>query len=305
MKIVHFDVDEELNKYLEGEKYSYTLQDIPDIQQFRGVEAISVKTGSRVTQDVLSGFPQLKLLITRTVGVDHIDLECCKEKGIAVYHVVDYGSFNIAEHAFALLLNGSRNIQDSQKDIKAGIFSYKSHLGIALKGKMIGIVGTGKIGLEMIKRAKGFEMEVVAYDVFKNEKASKEMGFEYVELAELARSSDVISLHAPLLDSTKHMINEEMITLMKDNVILINTARGGLIDTAALLKHIDTFRFIGLDVVEGEESFSKDHPLLKYDHVLITPHMAFYSDASVQKIAAETVKLVSSFEKGDAEGRVV
>jgi lactate dehydrogenase-like 2-hydroxyacid dehydrogenase len=305
MKIVHFDVDAELNKYLEGEKYPYTLQDIPDIQQFRAVEAISVKTGSRVTKANLSGFPDLKLLITRTVGVDHIDLEYCKEKGIAVYHVVDYGSFNIAEHAFALLLNGSRNILDSQKDIKAGIFSYKSHLGIALKGKRIGIVGTGKIGLEMIKRAKGFEMDVVAYDVFKNEKASKEMGFEYVELAELARSSDVISLHAPLLESTKHIINEDIINQMKKGVLFINTARGGLVDTEALIKHVDTFRFIGLDVLEGEESFSKDHPFLKYSHVVITPHMAFYSDASVQKIAEETVKLLSSFEKGDTEGRVV
>jgi D-lactate dehydrogenase len=305
MKIVHFDVDEELNKLLDGEKYPYPLQKITDFQKFADVEGITVKTGSSLGPSMLSHFPELKLLVTRTVGTDHIDLEYCRTKGIAVYHVEDYGSFNIAEHAFALLLNGSRNILDSQKDIKKGIFTYKSHLSVALKGKTMGIVGTGKIGLEMISRARCFGMEVIAYDVFKNEKAAKELNFQYVDLSELARLSDVISLHAPLLDSTKHMINEDVINQMKKGVILINTARGGLIDTEALIKHIDRFRFVGLDVLEGEESFSKAHPLLKHDHVIITPHMAFYSDASVKKIAEETVKLIAAYGADISTGRVV
>ncbi|OGK13226.1 hypothetical protein A2861_02860 [Candidatus Roizmanbacteria bacterium RIFCSPHIGHO2_01_FULL_38_15] len=240
-------------------------------------------------------FPKLKLIVTRTVGMDHIDLDYCKKMGIVVNNILDYGSFNIAEHAFALLLSGTRNIINSQKEIQKGIFSYTNYLGISLKNKRIGVVGTGKIGLEVIKRAKGFEMEVVAYDVYKNEKAAKKLDFPYITLEELAKTSDVITLHAPLLDSTKHMINKKIIRLMKKGVILINTARGGLIDTRALVNEIKKFRWVGLDVLEDEEKFTKKHPLLTFDNVVITPHIAFYSDASVKKIAEETEKIIYDF----------
>lgn len=296
MKIIHLDVDAELDKYLNGEKYSYTLDEITSAEKFADVEGITVKSIANAHKEQLSKFPKLKLLITRTVGTDHIDLEYCKKNGITVCNIVDYGSFNIAEHVFALLLAGTRNILNSQHEIKSGIFSYSNHLGIALKGKTIGIVGTGKIGLETIKRAKGFEMEVVAYDVFKNEKAAKELGFPYVALEELAAKADIISLHAPLLESTKHMINEKIIERMKPGAILINTARGGLIDTNALVNHIKKFRWVGLDVLEDEKEFSKDHPLLQFSNVVITPHIAFFSDASTKRIAEETENLIRSYK---------
>jgi D-lactate dehydrogenase len=305
MKIVHFDVDSELDKYLQGEKYSYSLQEIKDQNKFADAEVLTIKLQSEAKANDLEKFPKLKLFITRTVGTDHIDLEYCKEKGIAVYHIVDYGSFNIAEHVFALLLSGTRNILHSQKEIQNGVFSYNNHLGIALKGKTIGIVGTGKIGLETIKRAKGFEMEVVAYDVFKNEKAAKELGFPYLSLEDLAATSDIISLHAPLLESTKHMVNEKILKNMKQGAILINTARGGLIDTNALVNHIEKFRWVGLDVLEDEQEFSKNHSLLKFSNVVITPHIAFFSDASTKRIAEETLRLIKNFEEGNIEGRVV
>lgn len=305
MRIIHFDVDTELNSYLQGEKREESLQDVSISTDFKDIEGITIKSVSNATKETLKRFSKLKLLITRTVGVDHIDLDYCKAQNIAVYHIEDYGSFNIAEHVFALLLTGTRNIIHSQKDINKGIFSYKSHLGVALKGKTLGVVGTGKIGLEVIKRAIAFEMNIVAYDVFQNEKAAKEFNFKYISLEELAKTADIITLHAPLLDSTKHMINEALIQKMKDDVILINTARGGLIDTDALIKKAEKFRWIGLDVLEDEQHFSKEHPLINIPNVVITPHIAFFSDESVKKIAEETKKLVENFEKGMESGRVV
>ena len=305
MKTIHFDVDQELSKYLKDEKYSQTLQKISNKKKYSAVEVITIKSLSQVNKKTLANFPKPKLIVTRTVGTDHVDLDYCKQKGIAVYRIADYGSFNIAEHVFALLLSGTRNIISSQKEIRKGIFSHVNHLGIALHGKTLGVVGTGKIGLEVIKRAKGFEMEVLAYDVFKNEKAAKTLGFPYVSLQKLLKTSDIVSLHAPLLPTTKHMINEKTIGLMKKGVILINTARGGLIDTKALVANINKFSWIGLDVLEDEEKFSKNNPLLKFDNVVITPHIAFFSDASVKKIAEETAILINNFKKGNKNGRVV
>ncbi len=303
MHIIHFDVDRELDTYLSGDKTSTSLQNCEN-NSLKKAEAVSIKTASQADARTLSQFPNLKLLITRTVGTDHVDIEYCREKGIAVYHIADYGSFNIAEHVFALLLAGTRNILTTQQEIKEGTFSYTGHLGMALKEKTLGVVGTGRIGLEVIKRANAFEMNVVAYDVFKNEKAQEELGYEYVELEELLKQSDVITLHAPLLDSTRHMINESSIKKMKDQSVLINTARGELVDTKALIHNIEKFRLVGLDVLEDEKTFDSKNPLLGFPNVVITPHIAFYSDASVKKIAEETLRSLENFEKGSADGRV-
>lgn len=304
MKIVHFDVDEYLDPYLSGEKRERPLQDADKKLNYSKIEAVSIKSLSKIDAKTLAPFQILKLIITRTVGTDHIDLEYCKEKGIAVYHILDYGSFNIAEHTFALMLSGARNIVSSQKEIHKGEFSYAHHLGVSLKGKTLGVVGTGRIGLEVIRRALAFEMNIVAYDVYQNEQARKELGFQYVSLEELAQVSDIITIHAPLLESTKHMINDAVIKEMKDGVILINTARGGLIDTNALIGTIKKFRFVGLDVIEKEDAFSKNHPLLSCDNVVITPHIAFFSDASVKKIAEETERLLKNYEQGNEDGKV-
>ena len=292
MKIIHFDVDKHLNKYLSGVKESASIQTITNTDDFIDTEIISIKSASIASEKNLSQFPSLKMLITRTVGTDHIDLDYCKEHDIIVKNIVDYGSFNIAEHVFALLLSGTRNIISTQKEINSGKFTFKGHLGFSLKGKTLGVVGTGRIGLEVISRANVFGMKVIAFDVYKNEEAKKELKYEYVELEELAAQSDVITLHAPLLDSTRHMIDKAIISKMKAGVVLINTARGELIDTKALIKYIEKFRWVGLDVIEGEKEFSKDNPLLKFNNVVITPHIAFYSDSSVKKIALETEKLI-------------
>lgn len=305
MKIVHFDVDRELKKHLEGEVYETSIADITDHSSFVETEAISIKSQTKLNTDLLTIFPKLKLLITRTVGVDHIDLDYCKKNNIAVYHIVDYGSFNIAEHVFALLFAGTRNIIHSEKEVKNGKFSFEGNLGIALRGKTIGVIGTGHIGLEVIRIANGLSMNVIAYDVTPRDHDEHGLAFQYVTLEELIQRSDIISLHAPLAEDNKHMINEETISKMKEGVILINTARGGLIDTQSLVKNASKFRWIGLDVLENENNFTKEDPLLQLPNVVITPHIAFYSDESVKKIASETLRMVENFETGKDEGKVV
>lgn len=303
MNIIHFNVDKNFEPLLAGKKYVEALQDVSD-KNIYDADCITINHHSHVTAETLSSFKNLKLIVTRTVGTDHIDIEECKKKDIAVYHVVDYGAYGIAEHAMALLLSGTRRIIDSQKEIKKGVFSDKNFIGFSLKGKVFGVVGTGRIGVETIKLAKNFGMEVIAYDVYSNEKIAKEIGFTYVSLDQLLKESDVISLHAPLMKETEHMIDEGAIEKMKGGVVLINTARGGLIDEKALVKNVEKFRFVGLDVLEDEEHFSADHPLLKYDNVLITPHIAFLTDETVKKIVHETEKCIRNFVNRVDEGRV-
>jgi len=288
-----------LKKYLQKNisSLSLTKKTLPQVKNKNKIEVVSIKSQSAIDKEVLKQLPNLKLIVTRTVGLDHIDLEACKARAVAVKNIVDYGSYNIAEHALALLLAGARNIVSGFSEVKKGIFSYKNHLGVCLKGKTLGVVGTGKIGLELIKRIKAFEVDVVAYDVFLNKKAEKEMGFKYVSLNQLLASSDFISLHVPLFPTTHHLIGEKEIKFMKNRVILVNTSRGEIIDTKGLIKNIKKFKAVCLDVVEGEKNFSKKHPLLKFNNVIITPHAASYSDDSIKNISAETEKIIKSFLK--------
>ncbi|MFA9289296.1 MAG: 2-hydroxyacid dehydrogenase [Weeksellaceae bacterium] len=305
MKIIHVDVDAALDVYLDGTTYDMSLEGYLKENSGEGIEGLTIKTGCSADKNTLSRFPDLKLLITRTVGIDHIDLEYCKQKGIAVYRIVDYGAFNIAEHTFALMLAGTRHLLDSWSEVQQGRFTYQGHLGFALRDKTIGVIGTGRIGREVIHIAHGFNMKIIAHDQEHHHESIKKYGYRYVEMDELLAQSDVITLHAPLTDETRHMIDDAAIMKMKQGVVLINTARGGLVDTVALIKHIERFRFVGLDVIEGEDTFSAEHPLLKQENVLITPHMAFYSDASVKKIAEETERLIKLYESGSTEERVV
>lgn len=305
--IVHFDVDETLNKLLEGEKHSVeiTPKTISLVKNKDKITIMSVKTASLITKEVIEAFPDLKMLQTRTVGIEHIDLASCKERKIAVYHIPNYGAYNVAQHAIALMLVGARNIIQANADTHSGNFSYRNFLGISMHGKTLGVIGTGKIGIETIKIAKSLGMNILAFDVFKNESVATQHGFSYVILSKLLKESDVVSLHIPSTKQTYHMLSAHEFKLFKDGAILVNTARGDLIDTKALIKHADKFHSICLDVVEGELTFSKKHPLLKLKNCIITPHSAFYTDESMKIIATETIENIKRFQKGDKTNRVV
>ncbi|MGI5827798.1 MAG: 2-hydroxyacid dehydrogenase [Patescibacteria group bacterium] len=305
MRVVHLNVTSLFSSLLQGEKYPLSLEKTNTIANPHTIEAVTLTPRSKVNDDNLQNLPSLKLIVTRSVGVDHIDKNACKKRNIAVYHIEDYGAFNIAEHTLALLLSGTRNIVRSQRNINAGKFEHENLAGFALRNKTVGIIGTGKIGLEFIKLLKPFDVNVIAYDIFENYEAQKRLGFTYTTFESLLKESDVISLHAPLTPKTRHMVNQKAIQLMKEDVILVNTARGDLINTQDLVKNIVKFRFVGLDVLEDEASFSKSHPLLAFHNVLITPHMAYLSEYSLKKICEETEKCITSFMNNNSSGRIV
>lgn len=268
---------------------------------FKNAEVLCVMIDSKCSAETLRKCPNLKLIVTRTVGYDHIDLKYAAKKGIKVCNVPDYGSHVIAEHVFALLLSSIRNVLQGEARTQHQQFSWKGLKGIALQGKTLGVIGTGKIGLNVCRIGSlGFLMNVIAYDVNRDEEKALENHFKYVDsLDEIWKNSDVISLHVPLFPETKHLINDKTIKKMKDGVVLINTARGGLIDTKALIKAIKSGKFsdVALDVIEHETNIKQDKELLKLPNVIITPHIAFYADDSIICMYKEAIRSMQSYLK--------
>jgi len=210
---------------------------------------------SNIDKKILDKLPKLKLITTMSTGYDHIDLDECKKRGIVVCNVPTYGENTVAEHTFALILALSRRIIDSVNRTRRGDFSLEGLIGFDLKGKTIGIVGCGNIGKHVARIAKGFEMKILVYDICKDMKLAKKIGFKYSSFKNLLKNSDIISLHAPLLPATKQMINLKNIRLIKKGAILVNTARGQLVDGAAIIKALNKGILSGaaLDVLEEEE----------------------------------------------------
>lgn len=297
MNIVHFNVDANIKPYLKGILYSFSLSlsNLKKISNKEIIKIITIKSQSSIDKNILKFFPNLKLIVTRTVGTDHIDMEGCRDKGVEVRNILDYGSSNIAEHAVALLLAGARNIIQANNNTHKGNFNYENFIGTAIHGKTLGLIGSGRIGIDVVKIMKGFNIKIIAYDVFKNEKAAKELGFEYVSLKKLLITADFISIHVPLLPETKHMIGDKEIKQMRNGVIMVNTSRGAIIDEKALIRNIKKFKAVCLDVLEDEKSFSKTNSLLKFNNVMITPHIAFFTDDSVKRIATETEKIINNY----------
>ncbi len=268
-------------------------------EKVKDAEILCVMVHSDLSAKNLSSLKNLKLIITRSTGYDHIDLAYCREHNILVSHVPDYGSYVIAEHVFALLLSSVRKILEGEKKTAEHIFKEDGLRGMALKGKTIGIIGLGKIGAHVARIAsRGFLMRVIAYDLHPREDLARDYGFHYLEtLDELYRESDIITLHLPLLPSTRHLINQESIAKMKDGVVLINTSRGGIIQTFDLVEAIKAGKFshVALDVVEHEDNITEVSELLDLPNVIITPHIAYYTRESVEKMYAISSEIIDSF----------
>ncbi len=296
-----------------------SLEEIKD--QLSEVEILSVFVSHQVTKEYLDLMPNLKLIATRSTGYDHIDAVTAKEKGIQIATVPSYGENTVAEFAFALLLTLSRRVYESYKQVsETGSFEKDGLRGFDLFDKKIGIIGTGKIGLNVIKIAKGFGMDVQAYDLFPNEEEASKIGFSYVSFEELLSSSDIISIHAPYNEDTHHLINKSNITTVKPGVYIINTARGGLVETTALVNGLDAglVAGAGLDVLEEEgylgdelQLLEDDHPnakelkitlsnhyLIDHPRVIITPHNAFNTEGAMRRIIDTTVNNIKSFING-------
>ncbi|MER3407075.1 MAG: hydroxyacid dehydrogenase [Patescibacteria group bacterium] len=297
---------------------SITANHLPEERDFT---ILSIFVGSKLTKEVLENFPNLKLITTRSTGFDHIDLNYCKEKGIVVCNVPSYGSETVAEWTIGLMLCLMRKIYYAIDQIKeTKNLDFKNLRGEELSGKTLGVIGTGKIGKEVAKRAKAFNMNLIGYDLFPDEKWASEIGLKYVGLDELLSNSDVITIHCLLNESTYHLINKENIKKIKKGAYLINTARGEIVETDALIYALKEgiLKGAALDVLE-EERFLKEeldllikegqsmtnlkialenHILMEMPNVLITPHNAFNSKEAIERIIKTTIENIKNFMKG-------
>lgn len=269
---------------------------------------------------VLDKLPNLKYIATRSTGYDHIDIAYCKSKNIVVTNVPEYGSNTVAEYTFALLLSLTRKIYQSVNQSKHLNFEHDQIRGVDLEGKTIGIIGLGKIGQHVLRIARGYGMKVMVYNRSQDQEVLKQYEFRYVDLDTLLQNSDIITLHLPLNDQTKHIINKENIMKFKKGSYLINTARGGLIETEAIMLGLDKgiLEGVGLDVLEEEKELNEevailtseyrsrvdlknliyDHILINHPKVLITPHNAFNSKEALLRITNTTIENIQSFLTG-------
>lgn len=285
-------------------------------------EIISVFVDSLVGKQVIDALPKLKMIATRATGYDNIDVDYCRQKNITVCNVPYYGENTVAEHTFALILDLSRKIYQSISRVKEEGFAIDLEplRGFDLKGKTLGIVGMGHIGQHVGRMAGCFGMNILAYDVHEDKGLAKKLGLTYVKLDELLHGSDIVTLHVPYNEHTRHLINSKNIHLMKRGSYLINTARGGVIETAALIEGLGKgiIAGAGLDVLEEEvfikeeaHLLSKDyseksdiktmlhnHILMDQKNVIITPHNAFNSKEALERILATTVENIQLFIKG-------
>ncbi|MDP6094780.1 MAG: NAD(P)-dependent oxidoreductase [Gammaproteobacteria bacterium] len=258
----------------------------------------------QVTRQVFQYLPKIKLIVTRSAGYDHIDLEEARQRGIPVCHVPDYGAHMIAEQAFGLLLAVARNIvRGDQRYKQEHVFSDQGLRGIELYGKTLGVVGTGRIGMHTICVAKGFGMKPLANDVNQNMKAAKKWGFQYVPLETLLTESDFVTLHTTLTKNTHHLINAERLALMKSGAILVNTARGAVVDTQALIAslRIGHLGGAGLDVLENERDTYHDFGSL---NVVVTPHQGWYTDGAVARILQIAFEILRSYQRNELIHRI-
>jgi D-lactate dehydrogenase len=330
-KVVFFELEDWAAEFLRTRELTGDVTTVREplgpatIDRAAGADIISVFIYSAVTREALAALPRVKLVTTRSTGFEHIDLDACAERGITVCNVPRYGENTVAEHAFGLILALSRKIYQGALRTARLDFRSEGLRGFDLKGKTLGVVGAGAIGLHLIRMAKGFGMEVVAFDARPQPLLSEVLGFRYLSLDELLPISDVVSLHLPLMPQTHHIIGADAFRRMKKGAILINTARGGIVDTLALVAALNEGRIAGagLDVLEGEEAIREEaqllggslplekmqkvlqsYALLNRDNVLITPHVGFYSREAEERIMETTVENIRHFCAGTAPNTV-
>lgn len=328
MKLLAFEIDSSEKVYLQEnlpvdlqqEYYEDTLS-IEALEDRQDTTHLVVFVYSRVTAEVLDKLPNLKAIFTMSTGYDHIDIETCIARGITVHSVPFYGENTVAEHTFALILALSRQLIESVERTKTFDFNPAGLEGFDLRGKTLGIIGMGRIGSFVAKMAKGFDMKILAYDAFVKDELAREIGFEYVSLEDLLAKSDIVTLHTAYRPETHHIINHESIKLMKKGSYIINTARGGLIETSALIMALEEgiLAGAGLDVLEEEcfikeekellsQAFLKtcdlqtvvqDHLLIQDKRVIVTPHNAFNSREAILRIIETTIDNIQTQIKGE------
>lgn len=309
-----FDEKEMFVKY--GEELGVELvlcADAPNVENIalaKGSECVDIIT-SRMTRELLEGLKEngVRYLVTRTIGYDHIDIEAAKELGIVVANA-PYGPHGVADYTVMMILMSIRKMKRIIERTNIQDYSLQGIQGRELKDLTVGVIGTGRIGETVIRNLSGFGCGLIAYDIYEKEEVKQYA--QYVMLEEMWRRADVITLHAPLTDGNYHMIGEESITQMKDGVIIVNTARGGLIDSKAFIAGIESGKIgaAGLDVVENEFGLyyydrksdvlnNRELAVLRgFPNVTVTHHMAFYTDDCVETAVRDSLMGCKFFLEG-------
>lgn len=260
---------------------------------------IAIVGRCQIPAEVFKGLKRLRLMALWRTGYDDVDIEAASRQGIAVANAPGYSNEAVAEHVFALLLSYLRRVPEADFWMHEGRFECDTLRGHELKGKTIGVVGTGRIGARVVEISGCFGMEVIAYDLKPSGELANIYGFTYVDLDELYKKSDFISLHLPLAKETACMVDMNAFRKMKRTAVLINTARGGLVDEHALVAALSTHMIAGacLDVFT-QEPVPRDSPLLKLDNVVMTPHTAYNTWEAVENCTRITVENVEAFLRG-------
>ena len=320
-RIIFFDIKDYDREFFEkyGKNYNYEMSffksrlSLENVHLTKGYDVVCAFTNDDIGKETIDAMAEngVRLLAMRCAGFNNVSLKDIHNR-FKVVRVPAYSPHAIAEYTVGLILAVNRKINKAYVRTREGNFSINGLMGFDLDGKTAGIIGTGKIGQILIKILKGFEMKVIAYDLYPNQKAADELGFEYVSLDELYAKSDIISLNCPLTKDTQYMINRRSMLKMKDGVILVNTGRGQLIDSADLVEALKDKKVgaVALDVYEEEEDyFFEDKSnqvieddilgrLLSFYNVLITSHQAYFTKEAVDAITVTTLNNIRDFVEG-------
>lgn len=332
MKIAFFELENWQQKYFQDklgaeDELVFVNKPLKDTvpEEAKDAEVFAIFIYSQITGNILDQAKNLRLVTTLSTGFDHIDLDACKEKNISVTNVPTYGEITVAEHTFALIFACSKRIIESYKQVQDGQFTPEGLTTFDLYKKTLGVVGVGNIGKHVIKIAKGVGMNVIGYKRSPDPSLESELDFKLVDMDTLLKQSDIITLHVPYTKATHHLITEHEFRKMKKGVIIINTSRGAVIDTTALIKNLENkkVKAAGLDVCEGENILRDEsqvihkpmekeelmcaletHLLQHFPNVVMTPHNAFNSKEALIRILDTSIENIQAFEKNKPQNTV-
>lgn len=318
MKVTIFDTHHfeqkflaEANIFHDQLDFVQPILDVGTAKLAEGSEAVCLFVHDKADAKTLNQLCQsgIKYIVLRCAGYNNIDLKAAKELGFRVARVPEYSPYAVAEHTVGLMLALNRKLYKAYNRVRELNFSLEGLVGFDMHDKTVGIIGTGKIGHKVVKILHGFGCKLLAYDIQKDESLCKNYNLKYTSLDELFKNADIITLHAPLTPHTHYLIGQQAIEKMKNGVMLINTSRGGLLDTKAVINALKAKKisYLGLDVYEEEENvFFEDHSLdiiqddtlarlLTFPNVLITSHQAFLTETALQHIAKTTMQNLQNF----------
>lgn len=268
------------------------------VERIKGYDALVIRSGTKVTADVINAADRLKVIARAGVGVDNVDVDAATKKGIIVVNAPGGNTISAAEHTIAMMLALARNIPQAHASVKRGEWNRKKYTGVEVFNKTLGIIGLGRIGTEVAKRMKAFGMRILAYDPFITESKAAELGIKLASLEEIYRESDFITVHTPLTPETRNMIDEPQIKMMKPTVRLINCARGGIINEAALARAVAENRIAGAAVDVYTKEPPVGNPLLEQERIITTPHLGASTAEAQINVALAVADQIIAISRG-------